>query len=67
MRGKTWPFNPDPTGNLDSHTAANMLDLMMDLNRQIKTALVVVTHDLDIAAHMQHLSHMQDGILSHEH
>ncbi len=56
----------EPTGNLDSHTAANMLDLMMDLNRQIKTALVVVTHDLDIAAHMQHLWHMQDGVLNHE-
>jgi lipoprotein-releasing system ATP-binding protein len=56
----------EPTGNLDSHTAANMLDLMMDLNRQIKTALVVVTHDLDIAAQMQHLWHMQDGVLNHE-
>jgi lipoprotein-releasing system ATP-binding protein len=43
-----------------------MLDLMMDLNRQIKTALVVVTHDLDIAAQMQHLWHMQDGVLNHE-
>lgn len=56
----------EPTGNLDSHTAANMLDLMMDLNRQIKTALVVVTHDLDIAAHMQHRWRMQDGLLTPE-
>jgi lipoprotein-releasing system ATP-binding protein len=56
----------EPTGNLDSHTAANMLDLMMDLNRQIKTALVVVTHDLDIAAHMQYRWRMQDGLLTPE-
>jgi lipoprotein-releasing system ATP-binding protein len=56
----------EPTGNLDSHTAADMLDLMMDLNRQIKTALVVVTHDLNIAAHMQYRWLMQDGKLNLE-
>jgi lipoprotein-releasing system ATP-binding protein len=43
-----------------------MLDLLMDLNRQFKTALVVVTHDLNIAAHMQHLWRMQDGKLIRE-
>lgn len=56
----------EPTGNLDSTNAANMLDLLMDLNRQFKTALVVVTHDLNIAAHMQHLWRMQDGKLIRE-
>ncbi len=56
----------EPTGNLDSTNAANMLDLLMDLNRQFKTALVVVTHDLNIAAHMQHQWRMQDGKLNHE-
>jgi lipoprotein-releasing system ATP-binding protein len=56
----------EPTGNLDQQTAAQMLELMLDLNRQIDTALVVVTHDLAIAARMQHRWHMQDGLLTPE-
>ena len=56
----------EPTGNLDSRTAANMLDLMMDLNRQVKTALVVVTHDLNIAGQMQYQWLMEDGKLKLE-
>ena len=54
----------EPTGNLDQQTATKMLELMLDLNRQIDTALVVVTHDLAIAERMQHRWHMQDGLLA---
>ena len=56
----------EPTGNLDSQTAANMLDLMMELNQQVKTALVVVTHDLNIAGQMQYQWRMEDGKLISE-
>jgi lipoprotein-releasing system ATP-binding protein len=56
----------EPTGNLDQQTAAQMLELMLDLNRQIDTALVVVTHDLAIAERMQHRWRMQDGLLTSE-
>ena len=56
----------EPTGNLDTHTAGQMLDLMMTLNQQIKTALVVVTHDLNIAAKMHHQWRMVDGLLTRE-
>lgn len=56
----------EPTGNLDQHTAAQMLELMLDLNRELDTALVVVTHDLGIAARMQHRWHMLDGVLRPE-
>lgn len=62
--------NPDclladePTGNLDQQTAAQMLELMLELNREFNTSLVVVTHDLAIAERMQHRWHMQDGVLS---
>ena len=56
----------EPTGNLDHNTAAQMLELMLDLNRELNTALVVVTHDLDIAARMQHRWHMLDGVLTRE-
>jgi lipoprotein-releasing system ATP-binding protein len=54
----------EPTGNLDSHTAGQMLDLMMTLNQQVRTALVVVTHDLNIAARMGHQWRMEDGRLN---
>jgi len=56
----------EPTGNLDTKTAGQMLDLMMQLNQQIKTALVVVTHDLNIAAKMEHQWRMEDGRLNRE-
>ncbi len=56
----------EPTGNLDQHTAAKMLELMLGLNREMNTALVVVTHDLSIAQRMQFRWHMHDGILTPE-
>ena len=54
----------EPTGNLDEKTAASMMDLMQDLNESRRTALVIVTHDLRIAATMQYQWEMHDGILS---
>lgn len=56
----------EPTGNLDQHTAAQMLELMLGLNREMNTALVVVTHDLTIAKRMQFRWHMHDGVLTPE-
>jgi lipoprotein-releasing system ATP-binding protein len=56
----------EPTGNLDQHTAEKMLELMLGLNREMNTALVVVTHDLTIAQRMQFRWHMHDGILTPE-
>ncbi len=56
----------EPTGNLDQQTAGQMLELMLDLNRELGVALVVVTHDLGIAARMQHRWHMLDGVLTPE-
>ena len=56
----------EPTGNLDQHTAGQMLELMLGLNREMNTALVVVTHDLSIAQRMQFRWHMHDGVLTPE-
>ncbi len=56
----------EPTGNLDRKTAAKMLELMLELNRELNTALVVVTHDLEIAAQMSHRWQMSDGVLLRE-
>jgi len=56
----------EPTGNLDRRTAEGVLDLMLQLNRELSTSLVVVTHDPAIAARMQRTYHLSDGKLKLE-
>lgn len=53
----------EPTGNLDQKTASKVLELMLDLNKQMGTALVIVTHDEHIACKMDRVLTLQDGIL----
>jgi lipoprotein-releasing system ATP-binding protein len=51
----------EPTGNLDSKSAEQVLDLMLNLNAQFNTALLVVTHDLQLAEQLGNKIELVDG------
>ncbi|WP_414040005.1 ABC transporter ATP-binding protein [Acidithiobacillus sp. M4-SHS-6] len=53
----------EPTGNLDSVSAESVHDLMLSLNREMGTALVIVTHEPALAAHMGRVLRLHNGIL----
>ena len=53
----------EPTGNLDGRTGERVFSLMLELNHELSTSLILVTHDLAIARRMSRIMTLRDGRL----
>jgi len=56
-------FADEPTGNLDQANGATIVDLMTSMNAELGTTLVLVTHDLDLAARARRILRLADGVI----
>ncbi|UOG77171.1 ABC transporter ATP-binding protein [Hymenobacter tibetensis] len=56
-------FADEPTGNLDADTSARVVELLFELNREAGTTLVLVTHDLELAARTQRIVRIKGGAM----
>ncbi|HPR17680.1 MAG TPA: ABC transporter ATP-binding protein [Candidatus Cloacimonadota bacterium] len=56
-------FADEPTGNLDAKHSAELIDLIVEMNRKIGQTFVLVTHNRDIAEQMPYHYHLQDGVI----
>ena len=56
----------EPTGNLDSKSGEEIMELLLGLNKRLGTTLIIVTHDSDIAALAQRIIHIRDGEIQEE-
>ena len=54
----------EPTGNLDGTNAESVFALMLELNRELGTSLIVVTHDMRLASRMERIYAIETGVLT---
>jgi putative ABC transport system ATP-binding protein len=51
----------EPTGNLDSHSSAEIMAILTELHREQGNTLIMITHEADMARHCKHIIHLKDG------
>jgi putative ABC transport system ATP-binding protein len=56
----------EPTGNLDTQSGDEIMELLLRLNQESGTTLIIVTHDPEIAEHTQRVIHIRDGCVEVE-
>jgi putative ABC transport system ATP-binding protein len=56
----------EPTGNLDSHTSAEIMSLLTDLHSEDHISTVMITHDSNVAHYCHHIIHIEDGQITAE-
>jgi putative ABC transport system ATP-binding protein len=56
----------EPTGNLDSKVGQEIMDLLLNLNKEIGTTLIIVTHDPKVAAQTQRVIRIRDGVVDND-
>ena len=59
-------FADEPTGNLDQVTGQHIIDLLFQVNRESGTTLILVTHDLQLAAQCDRILRLENGLLTGE-
>ncbi len=53
----------EPTGNLDTKSGEEVMELLLNLNRERGTTLIIVTHDPEVASVAQRIIHIRDGVV----
>lgn len=56
----------EPTGNLDSHSSEDIMDMLVSLHKEQGNTLVMITHEPDMAAYCERIIHLKDGLVLRE-
>ena len=56
----------EPTGNLDSHSSAEIMETLVELHREQGNTLIMITHEPDMASYCERIIHLKDGLVQSE-
>jgi putative ABC transport system ATP-binding protein len=56
----------EPTGNLDSHSSAEIMEMLVELHREQGNTLIMITHEPDMATYCERIIHLKDGLVQQE-
>ncbi|MCK5213579.1 MAG: macrolide ABC transporter ATP-binding protein, partial [Dehalococcoidia bacterium] len=56
----------EPTGNLDSHSSSDIMDMLVALHKEQGNTLIMITHEPDMASYCERIIHLKDGLVQSE-